>query len=105
MMLEFHGSDWCPPCIKLKNEVLNTPTFQKFAAENLVLVNLDFPRRSPISDEQRQHNQDLAMRFGVQGFPTVILLSPDAEVLDQNVGFPRGGLNGFMSFLKKHAGS
>jgi thioredoxin-related protein len=105
MLLEFHGSDWCPPCIKLKKEVLTQPAFKQYASENLVLVDLDFPRRTELSDEQKAHNQELAMRFGVQYFPTVILMSPDGEVLDQSVGFPSGGLNGFLEFIRKQVGS
>lgn len=105
MLLEFHGSDWCPPCIQLKKEVLTQPAFKQYASENLVLVDLDFPRRIQLSDEQKAHNQELAMRFGVQYFPTVILMTPEGEVLDQSVGFPSGGLNGFLDFIRKHVES
>lgn len=105
MLLEFHGSDWCPPCIKLQKEVLTQPAFKQYASENLILVDLDFPRRTELSEEQQAHNQELAMRFGVQYFPTVILMTADGEVLDQSVGFPNGGLNGFLEFIRKQVES
>lgn len=105
LMLEFHGSDWCPPCIKLQNDILATESFKAFAEANLVLVNLDFPRRTPLPEAQRAYNTELAQQYGVQGFPTVVLLSASGEELDRIVGFPRGGYNGFMEFLKQHTKS
>lgn len=102
ILLEFHGSDWCPPCIRLNNEVLSKPEFKEFAEKHLVLVDLDFPRRTDLSEEQSAHNHALAQRFGVQYFPTVVLVTPDGDVLDHNVGFPQGGLDGFIAFIRAH---
>lgn len=104
LMVEFHGSDWCPPCIKLNAEVLTTETFKAFAKEELVLLNVDFPRKTPLSDEQRSHNEALAQKFALQGVPMVVLLDAEGEVLDKMVGFPRGGLEGFMTFLQAKTG-
>lgn len=100
LMVEFHGSDWCPPCIKLNAEVLTTDAFKAFAKEELVLLNVDFPRRTPLSEDQRTHNEALAQKFALEGVPMVLLLDGDGTVLDRMVGFPRGGLEGFMDFLK-----
>ncbi|MCC5833374.1 MAG: thioredoxin family protein [Opitutales bacterium] len=100
ILLEFHGSDWCPPCIRLNKEVLSKPEFKEFADKNLVLVDLDFPRQTELSEEQSAHNHALAQRFGVQYFPTVVLVTPDGDVLDHNVGFPQGGLEGFIQFIQ-----
>jgi thiol-disulfide isomerase/thioredoxin len=100
VLVEFHGSDWCPPCIKLNNEVLSTDAFKELAGSSLVLVNADFPRKSQLPAEQMAHNDALAKRFGVQYFPTVLLIDSEGEVLDKMVGFPKGGLDGFLSFIK-----
>ena len=100
ILVEFHGSDWCPPCIKLNNEVLETDSFKSFADDALVLVNADFPRKTPLADGQREHNEELARKFGVQYFPTVVLLDTEGNMLDKMVGFPKGGLEGFISFVK-----
>jgi protein disulfide-isomerase len=105
VLVEFHGSDWCPPCIKLQKEVLATDAFKTFAADRLVLVDIDFPRRTPLADAQRAHNSALAERYGIEGLPTVILLSPKGEIVARSVGFPEGGLKGFIDFLKRHTGS
>ena len=46
LFLFFTGSDWCGWCIRLQNEVLKTPEFSKWAKESVVLVELDYPRRT-----------------------------------------------------------
>ncbi|NDV61318.1 thioredoxin family protein [Puniceicoccales bacterium CK1056] len=104
ILVEFHGSDWCPPCIKLNNEVLSTKAFKDLADDSLVLVDADFPRKSKLPEAQQAHNDALAKKYGVQYFPTVLLISTEGEVLDKMVGFPKGGLDGFLSFIKAKAG-
>ena len=71
MLLFFTGSDWCGWCIRLQKEVLKTPEFAKWAKENVVLVELDYPRRTPQSDAIKAQNNGLQQTFGIQGFPTV----------------------------------
>ena len=44
ILLNFSGSDWCGPCIKLKKDVFESAEFQSFAESNLVLLRADFPR-------------------------------------------------------------
>ena len=44
LMIEFTGSDWCPPCMQLRANVFSKPDFQKEAQKNFVLVELDYPR-------------------------------------------------------------
>src|SRR5689334_15851945 len=43
VLMDFTGSDWCPWCIRLRKEIFDQTAFQKFADENLILVELDFP--------------------------------------------------------------
>ncbi|NBD38844.1 MAG: thioredoxin fold domain-containing protein [Verrucomicrobia bacterium] len=102
VMIEFHGSDWCPPCVKLNEEVLGADPFLQFAEEALVLVDADFPRKKQLSAEQREHNRKLGKRFGLQYFPTVVLLDTEGNVLEKLVGYPEGGLEGFLATLQPH---
>ncbi len=102
VLVEFHGSDWCPPCIELNKKVLGTEAFRELAEQSLVLVNADFPRKKEQPKQQRQHNKELGQRFGLQYFPTVVLLDTDETVLEKLVGFPEGGLKGFLAALKEH---
>jgi len=71
MLLFFTGSDWCGWCIRLQNEVLKTPEFATWAKKNVVLVELDFPRKTPQPDAIKTQNNAMQQTFGVQGYPTV----------------------------------
>lgn len=100
MLLEFTGSDWCPPCMRMKKEVFSQAPFIDYSAEKLVLVKLDFPRRKAQSDELKAQNETLAKQYGVRGFPTVILVSPDGDVLNSEVGFRPGGAESYVEHLE-----
>lgn len=71
MLLFFTGSDWCGWCIRLQKEVLKTPEFASWAKKNVILVELDYPRRTAQSEEIKNQNTGLQQTFGIQGFPTV----------------------------------
>ncbi|MFV5691104.1 thioredoxin family protein [Flavobacterium sp. LT1R49] len=71
MLLFFTGSDWCGWCIRLQKEVLKTPEFATWAKDNVVLVELDYPRRTPQTPEIKTQNNELQQAFGIQGFPTI----------------------------------
>lgn len=105
VLVEFHGSDWCPPCIQLEKEVLSTAEFKAIADAALVLVEADFPRKKEMTDKQKAHNNSLAKKFGIEGFPTVIILDGNGKVLDKMVGFPRGGKDGFLKFITNQTSS
>lgn len=100
VLLEFTGSDWCPPCMKQNNDVFEQPAFEEFAKNNLVLVKLDFPRSKPQDPEIKQRNQQLAAQYQVQGFPTVILLNAEGKELAREVGYKGGGVPGFIDWVK-----
>jgi len=71
MLLFFTGSDWCGWCIRLQKEVLKTPEFAAWATKNVVLVELDYPRKTTQTDAIKTQNAGLQESFGIQGFPTV----------------------------------
>lgn len=75
IMANFTGSDWCGWCIKLKKAVFNTETFKKWAADNVILFELDFPRRTPQDPAIKEQNRSLQQTFGqlVRGYPTVLV--------------------------------
>lgn len=87
VMLEFTGSDWCPPCKKMKAEVFPSADFKAFAEKNLVLVELDFPQRKKLPAAQQQANDALAKKYGVNAFPTLIFLRPDGSKAGELVGY------------------
>lgn len=81
LLINFTGSDWCPPCIALEKELFAKPAFTQYAAKHLILLEVDFPRRKPISAEQRAANGKVAGAYGIEGFPTVIVLNSDSKPL------------------------
>ena len=95
MLMFFTGSDWCGWCIRLQNEVLKTPEFTKWASENVVLVELDYPRRTPQTPEIKNQNSELQQAFGIQGFPTIYFTS--AEAKDGKVNFKGLGQTGYVA--------
>jgi thioredoxin-related protein len=87
VLMDFNGSDWCPPCKALRKNVLNSQTFLDFAKDNLVLVDVDFPRHKQQTEELKKANQALSEKFNVEGYPTVIVLNADGKELKKMVGY------------------
>ena len=99
MLLEFTGSDWCGWCMKLDKEVFSTPEFQNYASRNLILVKLDFPRKRPQTEALKKQNEQLAQKYGIQGFPTIIVLNGQGEKLGE-LGYMEGGPSPFLAKLE-----
>jgi len=102
VLINFTGSDWCKWCFKLNDEVFSQAEFEKYAQENLVLVKLDFPRSIPQTNETKYYNQSLAQKYGIQGFPTILILDSTGKLLAKT-GYQQGGavnyVNHIQSFL------
>lgn len=100
ILVDFTGSDWCGWCIRLKDEVFSKDEFKAYAGENLVLLEIDFPRRTELPREQAVHNQQLMQQYGVRGFPTILLIDKDGEVLGRT-GYRPGGPEAYVDHLKE----
>jgi protein disulfide-isomerase len=100
VLLNFTGSDWCPPCIQLKKDVFDTREFKSFAQENLVLVELDFPRRKKMDPAVARQNQALQREYKIEGYPTVVLLNPDGTEVKRRSGFGGGGPGAFIEWTR-----
>jgi thioredoxin-related protein len=95
MLMFFTGSDWCGWCIRLQNEVLKTPEFTKWASQNVILVELDYPRRTAQTAEIKNQNNELQQAFGIQGFPTIYFTN--AESKGGKVNFKGLGQTGYVA--------
>ncbi|MBR0570583.1 thioredoxin family protein [Microvirga sp. STS03] len=103
VLMVFAGSDWCKPCILLNKEVWNTDTFAKYAKDNLVLLELDFPRfkKNQLPAEQVKHNEQLAEKYNTEGvFPLVVLVDEDGNVISKT-GYQTGGPEAYVQHLNK----
>ena len=83
VLLDFTGSDWCPPCIALRKRVFSQPEFRAYADKNLVAVEIDYPRHKQQSANLKKQNERLAGQYRIveKGFPTVILLNPEGKMV------------------------
>ena len=100
LLIEFTGSDWCPPCIMLGRQVFSQPEFKDYAAQHLVLLEVDFPRMKELSPEQRAANAKLAEQFGIYGFPTVIILDSSGRKIGE-LGYMPGGPKPFIAAVEE----
>ena len=90
---------------------MRTPEFAAWAKENVVLVELDYPRKAPQTPDIKKQNSELQMAFGIQGFPTIILanaITKDGKVNFEGIGstgYVAGGPSAWLAvangFLKK----
>ena len=96
MFLFFTGSDWCGWCIRLQKEVFKTPEFIKWAKENVVLVELDFPRKNEQTDAVKMQNAQLQQQLQVRGYPTVWFVSA-AKTADAKVNLTALGSTGYVA--------
>jgi thioredoxin-related protein len=87
ILMNFTGSDWCHWCVKLKQDVFSQREFQAWARDNVVLLEVDFPKRSSQSPVTMQQNQKLAEQFAVEGYPTVMFLDVNGQVLGKPLGY------------------
>jgi protein disulfide-isomerase len=101
LLLNFTGSDWCGWCIKFDKDILSKAEFKDFAQNNLVLVELDFPRAKAQPPEVRKQNRELAQQYAVAGFPTIVVLDSDGQKVWQYDGYFPGGPEAFIAELQK----
>lgn len=76
VLVEFTGSDWCPPCIAMRKSVFSKKEFVEAASKKFILVELDFPKGD---EELKKKNEPYAEKFKIEGFPTVILLNSEGK--------------------------
>jgi thioredoxin-related protein len=100
LLMDFTGSDWCGWCIALDKEVFSKPEFKDYANKNLVLLELDFPRRKQMPPETVRQNEQLLMKYGIQGFPTVVVFDSAGKPLGA-LGYQAGGPEAFIAQLEK----
>lgn len=95
LFLFFTGSDWCGWCKRLQAEVFFLPEFEKWATENVVLLELDFPRRTEQPEELKQQNMNIQRMFEVRGYPTVWFVTPTKN--GSEIGFGKIGSTGYVN--------
>jgi protein disulfide-isomerase len=100
LLINFTGSDWCGWCIKLDKEVFSQAEFVDYAKNNLVLLKLDFPRKKQLTPAEKTQNENLAKKYEVRGFPTLIVLDSKEKLLGE-MGYEKGGAANWIASLEK----
>jgi thioredoxin-related protein len=104
ILLNFSGSDWCGPCIRMHKEIFDNDAFQQFASQKLVMMNADFPRqkKNQLAKDLQKQNDQLADRYNSKGsFPMTALLDANGNVLRSWEGLPKESPDEFLNELKE----
>lgn len=103
ILLNFSGSDWCGPCMRMRNEIFNDSSFSKMADTSLIILNADFPRKkkNQLSPDIQKQNNKLADKYNPEGkFPYTVLINADGKLLKTWDGLPDENAAKFTSVVK-----
>ena len=98
VLVEFTGSDWCPPCKMMRKKVFSQKSFTEKASKDFILVELDFPRGNKSVAKQ---NEPHAEKYKIEGFPTVILFSPKGKEYNRFFASEYPSVDKFLAHLDK----
>lgn len=103
VLLDFTGSDWCPPCIQMKKVVFSNAAFLNYAHKNLILVEIDYPSRKTLPENIVRQNERLERQYSLdgKGLPTLVLLSPDGKILAERQGYGGEGPAEIIAWVEK----
>lgn len=97
VLVEFTGSDWCPPCIAMRKNVFSKKEFVDAASKDFILVELDFPKADKAL---KKKNDPYAKEYNIEGFPTVILLDPEGKEFTRFFASEHPTTEKFLAHLK-----
>ncbi|MCH7224900.1 thioredoxin family protein [Haloferula sp. A504] len=99
LLIDFTGSDWCGWCIKLNEEVFQHAPFKEGVKDKFVLVELDYPRdKSKLSEKVQKQNEELKDKYGIRGFPTILLTDEEGAPFART-GYKQGGPEAYVTHL------
>ena len=104
ILLNFSGSDWCGPCMRLRSEIFDSPVFSAMADTTLVMVNADFPRnkKNQLDKQIVKQNEALADKYNPEGkFPFTLLLDANGKVIKSWDGLPKETAAQFTNEVKE----
>jgi thiol:disulfide interchange protein len=101
ILINLTGTDWCGWCIKLEKEVFSQKAFKDFAAENLILMEADFPKKKELPAALKAQNAKLEKEYLQGGYPTVLLLDSEGKKLSEDLGELKGGTEAYIAKFKE----
>lgn len=100
ILLFFTGSNWCGWCKKIDQEVFQSPDFSSQVGNSFVFVEIDFPTNAAQTPELAQQNKMLKEKFGITGFPTIVILDPNGTFVAET-GYRAGGGKAYADYLSQ----
>jgi thioredoxin-related protein len=100
ILMDFTGSDWCSSCVRLDKEVFAQSEFQEYASKNLILLEVDFPKKVSLPPKLKNQNEELAKEFHITSYPTVIILDSTGKKIGL-ILYRRRGAASFIEEIKK----
>jgi protein disulfide-isomerase len=94
LLIAFLGTDWSISSLKLDREVFDQSEFADNSSYNFVLCKLHFYQTQERLPETIRQNEELATKYKIQEFPTVVMLSPDGREIGR-LGYIPGGVKAF----------
>ena len=99
ILINITGSDWCGWCIKLEKTVFQTAAFKEFAAKNVILMEVDLPKKKELTPELKKQNEALKKQYLMEGFPTVLLLDAEGKKISEDLGELEGGTDVYVKTI------
>ena len=81
--------------------MLSTKQFAEYAKKNFVLVEADFPVKKRQSEALKKANQELKDQYGVEGFPTLVILDSEGKKLGEQI-YDGDGTKALIKELNKY---
>ncbi|WP_294350127.1 thioredoxin family protein [Sphingobacterium sp.] len=105
ILLNFSGSDWCIPCMKLHKNIIETEKFKQLLNDHIIVyINADFPRnkKNQLSADEKKENASLADLYNADGiFPNTLLLDANGKILKSWQGLPQEDLSTFCGEIRQ----
>jgi len=100
LLLFFTGSDWCGWCKKMDQEVFSSTEFASAEGKEFIFVEVDFPMNKQLPTDEAQQNTLLKQKYGVTGYPTVIILDSNENFVAET-GYRPGGGKSYADYLNQ----
>jgi protein disulfide-isomerase len=94
LLLAFIGTDWSIYSLKLDREVFDQAEFANDSKYNFLLCKLHFYQTQERAPEIIRQNENLARKYRIEEFPTVVVLNPSGVEIGR-VGYIAGGAEPF----------
>jgi thiol:disulfide interchange protein len=101
LLVEFTGSDWCPPCKMMHKNVFSKEEFLTKAKEKFILVCIDMPNKDP---QLRTKNEPVVRQYKINAYPTVILLEPEGKEFNRFIASQYPSVEAFLAHLDEALG-